>query len=99
MSKFVISITSLTSKQEEEFVKYLTDNGAGYWHRTNDFWLVNSNSTDVTKETIRAELQKNFNGTMIVIDVTNSSDWAGFGVTKDFDWMKNNWDINDEIPG
>lgn len=92
MNRYIVSLSGLSKEHEEEFSKYLTDKGAGYWHMITNFWLVSSHDNTVTKESIRTELQKNSSGPLIVLDVTNSAEWCGFGETKDFDWMKNNWD-------
>ena len=92
MNKYVVSVNNFTKDQEDNLIKYLTDNGAGWWHMIHNFWLISSNNSDVTKESIRDVITKGFNGTLIIIDITNSSDWAGYGQKKDFDWMKVNWD-------
>ena len=83
---------NFSKEQEADFIKYLKDNGAGWWHMINNSWLVSSHSNDVTKESIRSELQKNFKGTLIVLNVTDSANWCGYGQTKDFEWLKANWD-------
>ena len=93
MNKYIVSISHFSKDQEENFIKYLKEHNSGWWHIINNFWLVSSNSPLVTKESIREELKKDFNGTLIVLDTTGSGGWTGFGQTKDFEWMKNNWDV------
>ena len=95
--RFAVALDSSTKAQNEEFVKYIRDNGYGWWHWIDNFWLLTSSSGELTAEKLRDDLGEIYPGVhKIVLELRGDNDiWSGFGPKSEnknmFTWLKKYW--------
>ena len=77
--KFVIGIDGETSHDVSTFLAYIQQQGFGWWHWFDNFWLLTTYDDTMTAGTIRDKLVEICNRkNLIVIEIT-SNIWANFG--------------------
>lgn len=95
--RFVVALDSYTDIQNNEFKSYIKDNGYGWWHWINGFWLLVDNTGDLTAKKLRDDLAVIYPGVhKLILELRGDDDtWSGFGPkteNKDmFSWLKKNW--------
>ena len=95
--RFIVAVDSNIDKQNDSFIKFIKENGLGWWHWIDNFWLLVSANKDLNTTKIREAVNESFPGSYcLVIEFTgNPNDWSGFGPkTKDrdmFSWLHRNW--------
>lgn len=87
---FIVLIDFETQSESNSFVNYLKNMGYGWWHRTNNSWIITS-SAQVTEEDIRIAVTKYFPKRTTFVVNMRSRNWTGWGVNEHFDWFKDNW--------
>jgi len=96
--KFAVALDSSTKDQNEQLRKFIKDNGLGWWHWINNFWLLTDKNGKLTAKQIREKLNEFYPGVhCIVLSLDKDGDsWSGFGPRNSdknmFDWLKNTWD-------
>lgn len=96
--KFVVAVDSSTPEQAEKLGEYIKNNGLGWWHWLNNFWLLTDQYGKKTASDIRSDLKDIFPGVhLLVLQIDREGDtWSGFGPSGDkkdmFAWLKSTWD-------
>ena len=95
MKRFVVS-TNLGSTQEQdsEFVRILKAEfpNVGWWHQLSETWLIVDPSNTMTCTALRNAAMRAWpNVYLMVVEASESGNWAGFAPTQDFLWLKEWW--------
>ncbi|TAK63876.1 MAG: hypothetical protein EPO24_03775 [Bacteroidetes bacterium] len=90
---FIVAVQDLTKEQTETFRDFLSSKRCGWWHWIEGFWLVTTDTSEITCSVIRDSLQKTSpQGNKLVIEVKGVEDWSGFGPSTDkmnmFTWLR-----------
>lgn len=95
--RFAVALDSYTDVQNKEFKAYIKDNGYGWWHWINGFWLLVDSTGELTAKKLRDDLGVIYPGVHKLILELNGDDdtWSGYGPRtgdKDmFSWLNKNW--------
>lgn len=94
ISKYILSLDSTSKELEDKFIKYLNDNGFGYWKWINNTYLILYNDSLSTKE-ITDIVSSHFPDVYFIINHIKIIDWYAYGPGKGennmFTWLNNNW--------
>ncbi|GJL47090.1 hypothetical protein ACX3OY_22670 [Citrobacter farmeri] len=96
--KFAVALDSSTDAQRAELRKFIKDNGLGWWHWINNFWLLTDQNGRLTAKDIRSKLGEICPGVRcVVLSLDKDGDaWSGFGPKSAeknmFTWLKETWD-------
>jgi hypothetical protein len=100
--RFVVAADKLSTEQEKEFRRFLTQFG-GFWHWIDNFWLLAvGGEEDISVAQIRDKVHAiNPASRIIVLEVGNDVDWAGRGKKNSagknqHDWLKTTWADQDD---
>lgn len=95
--RFIILVNNSNENQNTEFLKYIKDNGFGWWHYINNSWLLTTNKNFTANE-LRDVVRKIFNDEYnLIIELKGDTNdtWSGFGPNSDkknmFKWLKEIW--------
>lgn len=98
MRRYIAAITGMTKTDERRFLGFIKENGWGWWHRIDNFWLIIDAHKDKesSAEDIRDFLMPLSGSIGLVIELPpEDSGWAGYGPasTADelFSWFEANW--------
>jgi len=98
MSKrYIVGLDSSTEEQDDAFLQFINDNGLGWWHWLNNFWLITDSSGKFSAGEIRDELNESHPSVeKLVIELSDSGDtWSGFGPKSEdqnmFTWLRKTW--------
>ena len=96
--KVAIALNSSTKEQNLELQKFITENGLGWWHWIDNFWLLTDQNGKLTARDIRDKLGEIYPSVRcIVLSLDKDNDtWSGFGPNSSeknmFNWLKETWD-------
>ncbi|HTC22363.1 MAG TPA: hypothetical protein VK859_16030 [bacterium] len=92
--KFIIAVNSTSKEQEDAFLKHISDNGYGWWHYIDNFWLITT-SKEIEASELRDVAKELFNNENVLVIEVFGSTWSGFGPKNDkenmFTWIHKNW--------
>lgn len=93
---FVVAVQGLTSEEEKQ-LSNLFKGKCAWWHWIDGFWLLVDTSDTLDAGTIRSMIADvNSEARRIVLEVSNSGDWAGYGPTGEknnmFRWIRETWE-------
>jgi len=96
MKKFIVALNSSTKDQDEAFQKIIHENGWGWWHWVDNFWIVTSSSTELGSQELYKKVQVAYPGVrMLISEMENVSTWWGFGPNSEeknmFKWLFDYW--------
>ena len=95
MTRFVIGTNRTTPEQDQAFLKILQARWPhlGWWHQLSETWLIVDLTGELTAIQLRDAANEAFPGIYkMVLDVGNPHNWAAFGRTEDFPWMRDEWE-------
>jgi hypothetical protein len=88
-------VDDATREQQNALTGILRGRPNGYWHYYSDMWLVVSMEEEWTVSSLRDAVQRVLPGKWTFVAEIDSGDkWAAFGVTTQFDWLKQQWEPN-----
>ncbi|KTS27614.1 hypothetical protein [Pantoea stewartii] len=96
--KFAVALNSSSVEQNEKFKKFINENGLGWWHWIENFWLLTDPKGKFTASDIRDKLNEIFPKVRcIVLSIDNEENsWSGYGPTSEkknmFNWIRDSWD-------
>lgn len=95
---FIIGVQDLNKDQEQLLINYLTENGCGWWHWIDNFWLATDLNGKLEAKIIRNKIEEISGRTArsFVFEVEPSTKWGGFGPNVEpdnnmFKWLHENW--------
>jgi hypothetical protein len=92
--RFVISVDNVNAQQQDVISNWLRSTHLGFWHQLSHVWLIVDLGDVYTVGTMREQIARLIPGVaMIVVGVERPTDWAGFGLTQQFDWMRKVWEV------
>jgi hypothetical protein len=101
MTRFVVATDDLTADQEREFIAFLREHRASWWHRLQNFWLIDDPgrlSPISIRDKIADEIAPGTD--CLVFSIKGDTHWAGFGPTAEkksmFAWLNKNWQSETE---
>ncbi|EQA13940.1 hypothetical protein Q7267_10665 [Glaesserella parasuis] len=95
--KFILFVDEEFTKEERNAITAHFKNRYAYWHWVGNVWLLTTSREDDTTNSIRNEMMSIVNrGSIVVLDVSQSSGWSAFGQKKKFKWLHNNWNKKPE---
>lgn len=77
--RFVVGIDDETLSEVWSFLGYIQQQGFGWWHWFNNFWLLTTYNDAITAVNIRDKLAEISNGKNVIVIEVNSIIWANFG--------------------
>ena len=81
-----------TPEQQNIVSKFLKTKPYGFWHHFSDSWFVTDRSETLTPLELRDELKRLLPGkTTFVVQMDDPTNWAGFGKTENFKWLRETW--------
>ncbi len=97
MRRFVVAAENLRTR---EFAEFLDNNGLGWWHWIENFWLITApNSTEISAEILQSKVNVfSDSPRCMVIELHGAHTWSGHGPTNSddgsnmFDWLRNTFD-------
>lgn len=94
--RYIVCVNNSNKEKDNLFIDYLKQNGLGWWHYLDNFWLLTDSSGKFSAAEIRNQLNIIYSARNIVIEINQNSDsWAGFGPNNEkenmFDWIDKNW--------
>lgn len=95
--RFILSLDSSTTEQDELFEKFVDENGLDWWHWLNNLWLLVDPKGNFSASEIRDEANRIYpHVNKLVLEIRSDDDtWSGFGPSKPekdmFKWIKENW--------
>jgi len=94
--RYIICVNDSNKEQNNLFMEYIKENGLGWWHYIDNFWLLTDISGKLSASIIRDQLNIIYGVRNMVIEINQNSDnWAGFGPQNEnenmFDWIQKNW--------
>ena len=98
IKRFVVTLNSSTKEQNGAFIAFVKENGLGWWHWLDNFWLLTDRSGKFTAITIRDKADEFYPGVhKLVLQLDETGDtWAGFGPNTEkrnmFTWLIDTWD-------
>ena len=99
--RFIVSINQETQENVSSFLEYINQQGFGWWHWIDNFWLLVVLDTQTTIETLRDKLADITGGkTIMVLEIKSGSfEWANFGPNTEggknmSKWLKESWDTD-----
>ena len=96
MKRYIAAVNGLSKDDEQKFLGFIRENGWGWWHRIDNFWMIIDRKDQSSTEQIRDFLMP-LSGTIgIVIEVPDTSNsWHGFApeasLEKVFSWVHVTW--------
>ena len=95
MARFALAAELETSSQKLQFAEYCNDNNLKWWHRVENFWLIDSGEVDFDINDILIKLSQLGAPKAFIIQVMPNSDYAGLFHSAELDssmkWVKANW--------
>lgn len=93
--RFLVAIDSPNDTLDQEIRKLFEDQGLGWWHWIDGFWLLTSHNSDVTAATIRDGIGEISKNRVLVMEIDKYTSWAGRGPQTEennmFNWIYNTW--------
>ena len=80
--RFVVGVDGETQQDVDKIVQFARDNGIGWYHWIDNFWLFTSRSESITAGTIRDELRSLVRDKHLVVLQVENVTWATFGPKK-----------------
>ena len=98
--RFVVGIDGETEEDVAKFMKYVRQNGLGWFHWFNNFWLLTSRGGTVTAADIRDELTEYLDDKNVVVVQVEGVTWATYGPQGEGEgkkknisrWLTRTWD-------
>ena len=100
--RFVVGIDGETSTDVSTFLDFIHQQGLGWWHWFDNFWLLTTYDDAMTTETIRDKLVDISDGKNIIVIEVKSINWYNFGpqgeqstvggMTNISKWFEDVWD-------
>lgn len=94
---FIVAAQNLSKEQEKVLIAYLGQNGCGWWHWIENYWLIVDPRQILTTEIIRDEISRisNNQSRSLVLEVQANSNWNGYGPNSPErnmgKWLDENW--------
>ncbi|CNF16496.1 Uncharacterised protein [Yersinia rohdei] len=95
--RFAVAIDSSTPEGNDAFIEFIRENGLGWWHWIENFWMISDRKGKLSASDIRDKIGEIYPGiNTIVIELSEDGDtWSGYGPKKEnksmFTWLRNNW--------
>ena len=95
--RFVVGIDQETSEDTSSFIEYIRQQGFGWWHWIDNFWLLTTRDTQVRTTTLRNKLKEITGGKTVIVMEVKSTKWATYGPSGEGDspniskWLNSNW--------
>ncbi|MBG0624982.1 hypothetical protein I4P27_11140 [Enterobacter roggenkampii] len=96
--KFAVALDSSTVEQNKKLKEFIEENGLGWWHWINNFWLLTDAKGNFSAQSLREKLNEIYPGVhLLVISLDKDGEsWSGYGPKNEtknmFNWLKDTWD-------
>jgi hypothetical protein len=95
VKRFFLGTNRTTAEQDKAFFAIIRSRWPhlGWWHQLSETWLFVDLTDELTPSDLRDAALQAFPGVqLLVIEIPCVTNWAGFGMTKDYQWFRETWD-------